>query len=81
VIILRNLPKADAQGIKERLTDWLQRSLHLILSPEKTAVTHILKGFTFLSYKFLAKKGHTGSQPRVKMTIPYESTQIGRAHV
>ena len=73
MIILRNLPKAEARRIKECLTDWLWQSLHLILSLEKTAVTHILEGFTFLGYKFLAKKGNTGSQPRVKMTIPHES--------
>src|SRR5262249_40699671 len=44
-----------------------------VLSPEKTAITHIAEGFTFLGYKFLAKKGQTGTQPRVKLTIPYES--------
>lgn len=73
VIVLRSLPKTEAEKIKAKLTAWVADNLHLVLSPEKTALTHITEGFTFLGYKFLAKKGNTGTQPRAKLTIPYAS--------
>jgi group II intron reverse transcriptase/maturase len=73
VIVLRSLPKTEAERIKAKLTAWVAENLRLVLSPEKTAITHITDGFTFLGYKFLSKKGDTGTQPRVKLTIPYES--------
>jgi group II intron reverse transcriptase/maturase len=73
VIVLRSLPKAEAEKIKAKLTAWVADNLRLVLSPEKTALTHITEGFTFLGYKFLPKKGNTSTQPRVKLTIPYES--------
>jgi hypothetical protein len=73
VIVLRSLPKTEAERIKVKLTAWVADNLRLVLSPEKTALTHITEGFTFLGYKFLAKEGDTGTQPRVKLTIPYAS--------
>jgi hypothetical protein len=73
VIVLRSLPKTEAERIKAKLTAWVAENLRLVLSPEKTAITHITEGFTFLGYKFLPKKGDRGTQPRVKLTIPYES--------
>jgi group II intron reverse transcriptase/maturase len=73
VIILRNMPKAEAERIKERLTKWVWGNLRLVLSPEKTSITHIMEGFVFLGYKFLSKKTTNSSQPSVKMTIPFES--------
>jgi group II intron reverse transcriptase/maturase len=73
VIVLRSLPKTEAERIKAKLTEWVADNLRLVLSPEKTAITHLVEGFTFLGYKFLAKKGDTGTQPRVKLTIPYAS--------
>jgi group II intron reverse transcriptase/maturase len=73
VIVLRSLPKAEAERIKAKLTVWVAENLRLVLSPDKTALTHMTKGFTFLGYKFLPKKGDTGTQPRVKLTIPYDS--------
>jgi hypothetical protein len=74
VIILRNLPKAEAERIKTTLTRWVTEKLHLVLSPEKTAITHINEGFNFLGYKIMAKKTDS-SQPRVKLVIPYTSAQ------
>jgi hypothetical protein len=73
VIVIRSLPKAEAERIKAKLTAWVAENLRLVLSPEKTAITHVTEGFTFLGYKFLPKKGDTGTQPRVKLTIPYAS--------
>lgn len=73
VIVLRNLPKDRAKAIKEDLTRWAAENLRLVLHPEKTAITHIKDGFTFLSYKFLARKRNGKGQPRVKMVIPYKA--------
>jgi len=74
VIVLRSLPKARAQAIKEDLTRMVAENLRLVLHPEKTAITHITDGFTFLSYKFLSRKKRNGKgQPRVKMVIPYKA--------
>jgi len=75
VIVLRNMSKADAERIKTMLTHWVADTLGLVLSPEKTAITHITEGFTFLGYKFLAKQGETGTQPRVKLIIPYAAAE------
>lgn len=73
VIVLRNLPQSTDQRIKQRLTDWIQGTLRLELSPEKTLVTHISDGFVFLGYKFMARKKDARQVPSVKMVIPYES--------
>jgi group II intron reverse transcriptase/maturase len=73
VIVLRNLPRAKAQEIKDDLTRWLWENLRLVLSPEKTLITHITDGFTFLGYKIVARKTDGGRTPKVKMVIPYEA--------
>jgi group II intron reverse transcriptase/maturase len=75
VIVLRNLPKTRAEEIKEDLTQWLWDNLRLILSPEKTAITHITDGFTFLGYRMIARKRIANRTPRVKLVIPYESAK------
>lgn len=74
VIVLRNLPKSKVEEMKCQLSQWVADELHLVLSPEKTAITHITEGFTFLGYKIMAKKDEA-SQPKVKLVIPYESIQ------
>ena len=74
VILLRNLPKSEAERIKAKLTEWVGGELALVLSPDKTAITHIKDGFTFLGYKFMAKNIES-AQPKVKMMIPHESAQ------
>ena len=48
--------------------------LALVLSPEKTAITHINDGFMFLGYRFMTKKTEM-AQPRVKIVIPHEAAQ------
>lgn len=74
VILLRNLPKEEAERIKSKLSLWISEELALVLSPEKTLITHITDGFRFLGYGFMAKKTET-VQPRVKMVIPHEVAQ------
>lgn len=75
VIVLRNLPKSEAVRIREDLTKWLYDNLRLILSLEKTAVTHIDDGFAFLGYKLIAAKQSESKQPRVHLVVPYESVE------
>jgi len=75
VIVLRNLPKSDAEQIKDDLTRWVAENLRLVLSPEKTAITHITEGFIFLGYKFMAMKAPNKSQPRVHLVVPYASVR------
>lgn len=72
VIVLRNLSKERAESIKSKLSEWVSAELGLILSPEKTKITHITDGFIFLGYKIMARKDDT-SQPKVKLVIPFES--------
>jgi group II intron reverse transcriptase/maturase len=74
VILLRNLPKTEAERIKTKVTEWVWSELHLVLSPDKTAITHIKEGFNFLGYKFIPQKT-TLTQPKVKMVIPFSSAQ------
>jgi RNA-directed DNA polymerase len=41
---------AEVRAIKERLKTFLKTVLHLELSEEKTHITHINQGFTFLGF-------------------------------
>lgn len=51
-LILWNGTKAEAEGIKADMADFLHDRLALTLSEEKTHITHIDQGFTFLGYTF-----------------------------
>ncbi|MHB9038755.1 MAG: reverse transcriptase domain-containing protein [Armatimonadota bacterium] len=73
VLVLRSLPKLEAERIREYLTKWLWENLRLTLSSEKTKITHISDGFTFLGYKIIARKESTSHRPRVKLLVPFES--------
>ena len=75
VIVLRNLSKARAEEMKEDLTRWLWENLRLVLSPEKTTITHITDGFIFLGYKMVARQRIPTQTPRVKLVIPYDSAR------
>lgn len=74
VIILRSMPRSEAVRIKEKLGQWVEERLGLVLSPEKTLITHITDGFKFVGYKVMDRRSKT-SQPKVKVMIPYESAQ------
>ncbi len=51
-VILWNGTKAGAERIKADTADFLHERLALTLSEEKTHITHIEQGFTFLGYTF-----------------------------
>jgi group II intron reverse transcriptase/maturase len=62
-------PKAEAEEIKQRLTQFLQDDLHLELSAEKTLITHARTGAaTFLGYQITTQTG-TGGRRSLNGTI------------
>ena len=64
-VVLCNGTKAEALAIKEELGKLLS-TMGLTLSEEKTKITHITEGFTFLGYKIIRAIGETGKMvPRV----------------
>lgn len=71
-------PKAEAEQIKERLTEFLRDDLKLELSPEKTLITHARTGAArYLGYEITTQHGDnklTGGQRTVngfiKLGVP-----------
>jgi RNA-directed DNA polymerase len=64
-VVLCNGTKAEAHAIKEELKEFL-RTMGLTLSEDKTHVTHIPEGFTFLGYRIMRKVGERGNMvPKV----------------
>ena len=64
-IVLCNGTKTDAQQMKEELGGLLD-NMGLTLSEEKTKLTHITEGFTFLGYKVIREVGTNGKMvPKV----------------
>jgi hypothetical protein len=66
--------KADAQAIKNECQEFLEDRLKLTLNMEKTHVTHINDGFTFLGHRLIRKRGPKGNR-RVVSTIPREKAK------
>ena len=65
LIVLCNGRKAEALEIKEELKNVLDH-MGLTLSEEKTKVTHITEGFTFLGYRVMRCMGGSGKMvPKV----------------
>jgi RNA-directed DNA polymerase len=66
-VVLCNGTKAQARAMKEELRSVLAH-MGLTLSEEKTKITHITEGFTFLGYWIERSKGTTGSMvPKVRI--------------
>ncbi len=66
-VVLCNGTKAEAQAMKEELKELLSTK-GLTLSEEKTKITHITEGFTFLGYRITREIGGTGKKvPKVDM--------------
>jgi len=60
----------DVEQLKDDIAAFLWDELHLTLSPEKTLVTHVTKGFDFLGFQFfLGKDGLGLMKPKVR--IPF----------
>jgi RNA-directed DNA polymerase len=67
-VVLCNGTKAEAHAMKEELKGVLS-TMGLTLSEEKTKVTHITEGFTFLGYRIIKKVGMNGRMV-AKVEIP-----------
>jgi len=61
--------KAQAEAIREECQVFLEGSLKLTLNMEKTHVTHVNDGFTFLGHRIIRKRGPRGTM-RAVTTIP-----------
>src|SRR4029450_8941092 len=78
-VVICNGTKADAVAMKEELRMFLDQ-LGLKLSEEKTKVTHIKEGFTFLGFEIIRRIGGRGKMvPMVH--IPESAIQIFRHKV
>ena len=64
-VVLCNGTKEQAQSMKDELKDII-KNMGLTLSEEKTKITHITEGFTFLGYKIIRSLGKSGKMvPKV----------------
>ena len=66
--------KAQAQAIREECRAVLEQTLHLTLNMEKTHITHVNDGFTFLGHRLIRKRGPRGTM-RVVSTIPHDQAK------
>jgi group II intron reverse transcriptase/maturase len=72
-VVLGNGTKANTQAMKEELKQVLKQ-LGLTLSEDKTKVTHITEGFTFLGYQIIRTVGTQGKMAP-KVLIPEKAIQ------
>jgi RNA-directed DNA polymerase len=72
-VVLCNGTKTEALAMKEELRGVL-RGMGLTLSEEKTKVTHITEGFTFLGYKIIRSVGQKGKMVP-KVLIPNSASK------
>ena len=72
-VVLCNGTKADALAMKQELGGLLS-GMGLTLSEEKTKVTHITEGFTFLGYRIVRTMGGSGKMVP-KVLIPESTIQ------
>jgi RNA-directed DNA polymerase len=70
-VVLCNGEKRQAEEMREELYQFLKGKLRLELSKEKTKITHINDGFTFLGFRIY--RGQGGSGITTKIVIPDEA--------
>jgi RNA-directed DNA polymerase len=58
-VILSNGTRANAEGMRAEVRNFLASTLHLSLSMEKTRITHLNDGFDFLGFTLRRSMGHT----------------------
>ena len=66
--------RAHAQSIRDECRTFLEGDLKLTLNMEKTHITHVNDGFTFLGHRIIRKKGPRGTM-RPVTTIPKEKAK------
>ncbi len=68
VIVVKG-SKAHAEDIRKMCQQFLERDLKLTLNMDKTHITHVNDGFTFLGHRLIRKRGSEGRM-RTVTTIP-----------
>ena len=68
VIIVKG-NKAHVEAIREECRAFLEDTLRLTLNMDKTHITHVNDGFTFLGHRIIRKRGPSGTM-RPVTTIP-----------
>lgn len=75
-VVLCNGTKAQAEALKEELSGFLNQTLRLRLSEEKTKITHLNDGVEFLGFKLQRCRGQKGMT--TKILIPGEAIRSFR---
>jgi len=70
-IVIVKGTKAQAETIREECRLFLEQELKLTLNMDKTHITHVNDGFTFLGHRIIRKRGSRGRMT-VVTTIPKE---------
>ena len=70
VVIVKGT-KAHAKEVREACQEFLEDKLKLTLNMEKTHITHVNDGFTFLGHRIIRKRGSRGKMRPVSI-IPWE---------
>ncbi len=73
VIVVKGT-KAQALAIREECRVVLEQTLRLTLDMEKTHITHVNAGFTFLGHRIIRKRGPRGTM-HVVSTIPHDKAK------
>lgn len=71
-VVMSNGSRAAAEGMREKLSEFLSQQLKLTLSLEKTRITHIDDGFCFLGYEIRRSMIGQGYK-HPKMLIPSDA--------
>lgn len=79
VLVTGTLEEAEAE--KQRLAVFLRDSLRLELSPEKTLITPVEKGFTFLGHRVVVEPAKRTGRLLGKLFIPKDRLQRVRDRV
>lgn len=74
VIIVKG-NKEQAEAIREMCRIFLEENLKLRLNMDKTHITHVNDGFTFLGHRIIRKRGPKGTM-RPVTTIPKEKAKL-----
>ena len=74
-VVLVAGPRAAAEAEKDALASFLREELRLELSPEKTLITDIRRGFDFLGYRIVKKRSSRSGRFVCKLLIPLNRLQ------
>jgi group II intron reverse transcriptase/maturase len=80
-VILVEGTAGDAKLDKQRLSEYLQKQLHLELSQEKTLITKAEEGFIFLGYRVVKEKSQRTGKPVGKVYIPKDKLLMIRKRI